>query len=115
MRWVTLALLMVLGCSAPGPDTFATVYVEGDSVTTSPATLSEKGLVELTAPGLKLTGEADKIQGEIRLQDSTLPVKSGRLTVQNRTGGLAQGNFEIVVEGKGELRGSFKATLIGRD
>lgn len=102
MRAFLLALLLVLGCATPGPSTFVTLYVEGKSATFSPATLQGE---EVTAPGFTPTA--------VTLEGQSVPVKRSKVTVQNRSGGVAQGNVELVVERGGqevELRGSFKAS-----
>ncbi len=113
MRVVLIALAVLLtGCVSPGPDTFATFMLNGQSQTYAPATyrrVGEETYVE--GPGLKVVSANSGVSGTIVLDGKTYNIVRGTLTLQSLKDHVAQGNLELNLDAQPplEVRGSFKA------
>jgi hypothetical protein len=113
MRVVLLGLaLLLVGCVSPGPDTFATFMLEGQSHTYSPATYTRAGdETYVEGPGLKVVSGKSGVSGSVQLNGKDYKITRGTLTLQSLKDNVAQGNLELFLESEPviEIRGSFKA------
>lgn len=113
MRVVLLALaLLLVGCVSPGPDTFATFMLDGQSHTYAPATYTRAGEeIYVEGPGLKVVSAKSGVSGTVDLNGKSYQIARGTLTLQSLKDKVAQGNLELFLESDPviEIRGSFKA------
>lgn len=112
-RWLLIFLALVwIGCDAPGPETFATFMLNGQSETFTPASFSRAGdEAYVEGPGLKIVSGKSGVSGQITLQGKAYKIVRGSLTLQSLKNHVAQGNLELVLDAQPplEVRGSFKA------